>query len=75
MRCTRCCHNPCNRWERYEGIGFCGVLAIVFSILKLTGVLRWSWWWVLSPVWIPAGFMVLIVLLAIPLIYTRITRK
>lgn len=34
------------------GIGFCGLLAIVFITLKLLGVIAWSWWWVLSPLWI-----------------------
>ncbi len=28
------------------------VLAIAFVILKLTGHIDWSWWWVLSPIWI-----------------------
>lgn len=36
-----------------SGIGFPGLLAIVFIVLKLTGVIAWSWWWVLSPLWIP----------------------
>ena len=35
------------------GIGFLGLLAIVFIILKLTKIIFWSWWWVLSPVWMP----------------------
>lgn len=35
------------------GIGFCGLLAILFIGLKLGGVITWSWWWVLSPLWIP----------------------
>lgn len=35
------------------GIGFMGLLAIVFITLKLTGHITWSWWWVLSPIWIP----------------------
>lgn len=35
------------------GIGFCGLLCIVFIVLKLTGNIDWSWWWVLSPIWIP----------------------
>jgi len=35
------------------GIGFCGLLAILFIALKLCSVIDWSWWWVLSPVWIP----------------------
>lgn len=34
------------------GIGFPGLLAIVFIVLKLTHYISWSWWWVLSPIWI-----------------------
>lgn len=33
------------------GIGFFGLLAILFIALKLTGVINWSWWWVTSPLW------------------------
>ena len=35
------------------GVGFCGLLAIAFIVLKLIGVITWSWVWVLSPIWIP----------------------
>jgi hypothetical protein len=35
------------------GIGIPGLLTIVFITLKLTGYIMWSWWWVLSPLWIP----------------------
>lgn len=35
------------------GIGFGGMLAILFIGLKLTHFINWSWWWVLSPLWIP----------------------
>lgn len=35
------------------GIGFGGVLLLVFVTLKLCGVIAWSWWWVMSPFWIP----------------------
>lgn len=38
---------------KYTGIGFCDVLGIVFIILKLCGIITWSWLWVLSPIWIP----------------------
>lgn len=34
------------------GIGFVGLLTIVFIVLKLTHYIDWSWWWVLSPLWI-----------------------
>ncbi len=36
------------------GIGFAGMLAILFIGLKLTGYIAWSWVWVLAPLWIPA---------------------
>lgn len=31
------------------GIGFTGLLTIVFIVLKLCHVINWSWFWVLSP--------------------------
>jgi len=42
-----------------SGIGFTGLLAIVFIVLKLTGNISWSWWWVLSPLWAPIGIIIL----------------
>ena len=30
-----------------------GILGLIFITLKLTGHIAWSWWWVLSPFWIP----------------------
>lgn len=39
------------------GIGFFGLLTIVFITLKLCGVINWSWLWVLSPIWISAGIV------------------
>ena len=36
------------------GIGFPGLLTVLFIGLKLTGHITWSWWWVLSPLWISA---------------------
>ena len=41
-----------NTKESNTGIGFTGLLLILFIGLKLTGYIAWSWWWVLSPVWI-----------------------
>ena len=37
-----------------KGLGFIGALTIAFIVLKLTGVISWSWLWVLSPIWISA---------------------
>lgn len=47
------------------GIGFCGILAIVFIVLKLTKVIAWSWLWVLAPIWIPAIFWLLVMYICI----------
>jgi len=44
-------------------------LFIVFLVLKLTGVIDWSWWWVTSPLWISAIFVLLAVVLAIIVLY------
>ena len=41
-----------NNKQASGGIGFTGLLTIVFIILKLCGIIAWSWWWVLSPLWI-----------------------
>jgi hypothetical protein len=43
------------------GIGFVGLLTILFIALKLLGYITWSWWWVLSPIWIGAILALLIV--------------
>lgn len=43
-----------------SGIGFGGLLTVAFIVLKLTGHIGWSWWWVLSPLWI--GFAIVVFL-------------
>jgi hypothetical protein len=49
--------------SRSSGIGIGMVLFIVFLVLKLTGTINWSWWWVTSPLWIP--FVAAVVILGI----------
>ena len=51
------------------GIGFTGLLTIAFIVLKLVGVISWSWVWVLAPIWIDAILVVL--LLAVLIIADR----
>ena len=46
-----------------SGIGFTGLLTILFVGLKLTGVINWPWIWVLSPIWIGFSLAVGIVIL------------
>ena len=49
--------------SKSNGIGIGMVLFIVFLVLKLTGTINWSWWWVTSPLWIP--FVAAVVILGI----------
>lgn len=51
--------------ESSGGIGFCGLLTIVFITLKLTHTIDWSWLWVLSPLWIPFALVLLIFLIVL----------
>ena len=44
----------------YSGLNLSSVLFIVFLILKLTGNLDWNWWWITSPLWIPAALLIIV---------------
>lgn len=48
-----------------SGIGFTGLLTILFIGLKLTGYITWSWMWVLSPLWISLVLGALIMIVAL----------
>ena len=54
-----------NSKQTSHGIGFAGLLTIVFIILKLCGTITWSWWWVLSPLWITAILWVILVVIVL----------
>lgn len=43
--------------------GALSILLIAFVILKLCHVIDWSWWWVLSPLWIPFILLIIIIIL------------
>ena len=47
----------------HGGIGFLGMLTILFIALKLTGYITWSWWWVLAPMWIPVVLAIIILII------------
>ena len=46
------------------GPSFLNLLVILFIALKLCGVVTWSWWWVLSPIWIGLGVAALLLTIA-----------
>ena len=63
-----------NRNNSSSGIGICGVLTVVFIVLKLVGVIDWSWLWVLCPLWIDI-LLTIIVLVVISIIDKRTVNK
>ena len=55
--------------DKSSGISISTVLFVVFLVLKLVGVISWSWWWVTAPIWIPCiialSIGIIMVLLAV----------
>ena len=41
------------------GVGFLGLLAVAFIVLKLMGYIDWRWVWVLSPIWIGLALFII----------------
>ena len=46
-----------------KGMGILGVLQLIFIVLKLCKLIDWSWWAVLTPLWIDLGILALLVIL------------
>ncbi len=61
------------------GIGLPGLLTALFVGLKLTNNIDWSWWWVVSPLWIGAAIALAsiasIVLMGLFVIVAALVRK
>ncbi len=59
------------------GVGFLGMLTLLFVGLKLTNYINWSWWWVISPALIPFGLAAILLLLSgvCGLLGSYLTRK
>lgn len=52
----------------YNGIGFCGLLTIVLIVLKVINLTTISWLWVLSPLWLPAAFILVALILYLAMV-------
>lgn len=48
--------------------GLLPILGLIFIILKLVGVITWSWWWVLAPIYIPLAICLIILIITIVVI-------
>jgi hypothetical protein len=46
-----------------KGLTVPEVLFLVFLVLRLTGLIHWSWWWVTSPLWITAILIIIAVII------------
>lgn len=62
-----------NNTINHIGIGL-GILTIVFFVLKIIGILDWSWTWVFAPIWIFGG-TALVMIVALIIISFIIMRK
>lgn len=51
-----------------SGIGVLGILGVAFIVLKLTGHINWSWWWVTVPFWGGFALAILLMLFAVIII-------
>lgn len=58
-----------------NGLSIAGVLGIVFIVLKLVGIINWSWIWVLAPFWISFAIAFLAVLVFILAVCVSKTRR
>lgn len=57
------------------GISFTGALTILFIGLKLAHVINWSWWWVLSPIWISVSLGIAILsIITIVYLIAKVTK-
>ena len=52
-----------------SGIGFFGLLTVLFIGLKLAGIIHWTWLWVLSPIWI--SIIVGVIIVSIIVLFDR----
>ena len=50
--------------SRSGGFGIGTVLFLIFLILKLTNTINWSWWWIISPLLIPIGLTISMLVVA-----------
>lgn len=51
--------------QSYSGPGLLTLLGLLFIGLKLGGIIAWSWWWVLAPLWIPTALAVVLFVIAL----------
>lgn len=56
----------------YQGPGVLSILLVAFIVLKLCGVITWSWLWVLAPLWMPIALVLVILLIVGVMVYANV---
>lgn len=56
-----------------SGMTFSGLLTLIFITLKLLGKINWSWYWVLSPIWI--SYIVFFLIMGLIVIIAKMKHK
>lgn len=51
--------------QKAKGIGFSGILGLIFITLKLCNVINWSWWWVLLPIYLPIPIFIIMFIVGV----------
>ena len=67
--------NNSNNSTASTGIGFTGLLTLLFIALKLLNVIDWSWWWVLAPLWGGVVFAIAVLSFAFAVVIIKDKRK
>ena len=63
-----------NNSANIGSIGLLGVLGVAFVVLKLTGTIDWSWWWVTAPFWAGPVLVIAFAAVIVP-VYFWLERK
>lgn len=58
-----------------RGIGFLPLLSLLFIGLKLSGLIAWSWWWVLAPLWGPVALVILMFAFALLVAIWKVSKE
>lgn len=57
------------------GVSIAGLLGVAFVVMKLAGVINWSWWWVLLPFYGPMAIFAVVFVVVFVFIFVREMRR
>jgi hypothetical protein len=60
-------------WNLAQSV--CGAASVVLIVLKITGLVTWSWWWVLSPLWLSGVFLAAVLCAVLVLVILNLRER